>query len=539
LAGLILLFCLAPALLVFSHNVLIRDFGPYWHGGNIDPNYAYLCNALLIANGRSPEHVDHPGTPVQLLGAVVLWSGNLGTSAAELNLRVLSDPERYLRLINRTLVALGALALFGSGVLLWRASSSLILAFGLQLASLLLIETHKAILMVAPEPLLVPIGLLFGTLFCVRLWKFGQASADVDIRVGWLMSLLAGLAVATKITFAPIAAIPLLFASTVRQALITGLVLFGAFLVGIAPALGRLGRMGTWLFNLATHSGLYGRGAIGPISVDTYADNIVELSGYLGILPVVWTLVLVIVLISSRLGPLLKRRCSILYGVILIQILTLMLVARQPAARYLLPVFTFAPFLGGAALMLVFAWPSRSRIFGLSACGAVLILGGWIFRHDWSAFKQELQARAEDVQLCRAWLQENKGDQRIIYYYGGPSPEYALHFGNLFSLRAFAEIMQADHTSPIFYGLFNGKFDTFGGTIPLSSVYASRVPFLMVGQGGIDGTALSGREFPLIQGWTKRLVVNQRSVMVHLLSAAEGNNGSPPQTKNCLVTPKK
>ena len=37
-----------------------------------DPAYQYLFNGLLILNGHSPYHIDHPGTPVQILIAGVV-----------------------------------------------------------------------------------------------------------------------------------------------------------------------------------------------------------------------------------------------------------------------------------------------------------------------------------------------------------------------------------------------------------------------------------------------------------------------------------
>lgn len=45
-----------------------RYFAPdhaYW----ADPDYTYLYNGLLFATGNEIRHVDHPGTPLQLLNA--------------------------------------------------------------------------------------------------------------------------------------------------------------------------------------------------------------------------------------------------------------------------------------------------------------------------------------------------------------------------------------------------------------------------------------------------------------------------------------
>ena len=40
--------------------------GPSYLWFNMDPSYAYLLNSLRVAEGHSPTHTDHPGTPVQV-----------------------------------------------------------------------------------------------------------------------------------------------------------------------------------------------------------------------------------------------------------------------------------------------------------------------------------------------------------------------------------------------------------------------------------------------------------------------------------------
>ncbi|NLG19040.1 MAG: hypothetical protein GX556_17085 [Fibrobacter sp.] len=46
--------------------------GPFWLGQNSDPDYQYLLNSLNIAQGKGVGHTDHPRTPVQISGAILL-----------------------------------------------------------------------------------------------------------------------------------------------------------------------------------------------------------------------------------------------------------------------------------------------------------------------------------------------------------------------------------------------------------------------------------------------------------------------------------
>ena len=59
-----------PALVVLAGAWFARCRTPitYW----ADPDYAYLLNALSLAEGAAPSHTQHPGTTAQEMGAVVL-----------------------------------------------------------------------------------------------------------------------------------------------------------------------------------------------------------------------------------------------------------------------------------------------------------------------------------------------------------------------------------------------------------------------------------------------------------------------------------
>jgi len=53
--------------------LLRQDFLTRYHpiASVADPDWSYLANSLLVAEGKTPQHVDHPGTPLQILGAIV------------------------------------------------------------------------------------------------------------------------------------------------------------------------------------------------------------------------------------------------------------------------------------------------------------------------------------------------------------------------------------------------------------------------------------------------------------------------------------
>ncbi|MEO8665948.1 MAG: hypothetical protein ABI462_10660 [Ignavibacteria bacterium] len=55
-------------------TILLRNTeGPYYNG-DADPSYVYLINSANLAqmNSLGLGHVDHPGTPLHILGAFVI-----------------------------------------------------------------------------------------------------------------------------------------------------------------------------------------------------------------------------------------------------------------------------------------------------------------------------------------------------------------------------------------------------------------------------------------------------------------------------------
>src|SRR5712691_3293868 len=89
-----------PALLVFVAFSIRAMSGPYWYSENLDPSYPYLLNSLNISNLHRPNHIDHPGTPIQTIGAVAIRVLNPTADESTRAREVLKNPEVYLRLIN-------------------------------------------------------------------------------------------------------------------------------------------------------------------------------------------------------------------------------------------------------------------------------------------------------------------------------------------------------------------------------------------------------------------------------------------------------
>ncbi len=61
-----------PILLFFLSYSLTIIKGPFYLGSNSDPDYTHLFRSILMLHSIPPTYIDHPGTTVQLMGAVII-----------------------------------------------------------------------------------------------------------------------------------------------------------------------------------------------------------------------------------------------------------------------------------------------------------------------------------------------------------------------------------------------------------------------------------------------------------------------------------
>ncbi len=126
------LYCVPAALLLLT-LVFRLSAGPFWLAGDSDPDYPYLLNSLNLSKGQAIGHIDHPGTPVQMLGALFLTLSK-PFGSGDLTHRVLSNPETFLVILASILSILAACLLWYLGASVYAAYGSLFIALCTQLS---------------------------------------------------------------------------------------------------------------------------------------------------------------------------------------------------------------------------------------------------------------------------------------------------------------------------------------------------------------------------------------------------------------------
>lgn len=168
---------------------------------NSDPEYAYLFNSLNIAKFEAPTHTDHPGTSLQLLGAVVIRASYFFSGKTSLVEDVLSRPEHYLRIMNILLILLYSITLFAVGLKGYRVSGTLIVALILQISPFLFITIFDSLTRVHPETLLLSLCNVVIIILLDQVYPYSEEKTSKDAL--WL-GVTVGIGIVTKITFAPV-----------------------------------------------------------------------------------------------------------------------------------------------------------------------------------------------------------------------------------------------------------------------------------------------------------------------------------------------
>lgn len=256
-----------PASLLIFGAILRGIVGPVYAGLDLydyDPAYVYLFNGAGLIEGYTPAHVDHPGTPLQLLsGAVSYLVWLLGGRELPFSAAVFAAPEFFLKATSLTLLSLNAAALLLLGLRVHAATRNLPLALLPQSGLVLLGPLTPRLFHVAPEALvLMSASLAMAVLAPVLFARDTTFSAWRAILLGVVLAI----GVTTKVTFLPLIALVLLLPSLREILIAAGALLVVAALL-LLPIFSRLGQVYAWLMGILMHEGRYGFGEEGLVDL--------------------------------------------------------------------------------------------------------------------------------------------------------------------------------------------------------------------------------------------------------------------------------
>ncbi len=456
------LLLIVPLIALIGIRDLTEKKGPLWLSPNLDPSYVYFLNSLLILHGQPPAHIDHPGTPVQLIGAAVLRSKH-PEPVKKITLNALKNPESYLNEIHHTLRNMIVVALFAAGGLLAWKLNSIPAGILCQATPFLFVDSWMAAIRVTPETLFPFIAILYFAFLIVA----GERKLAAKTTWPWalLAGLFAGLGVANKLTFLPLLAFLPAIVPGLRNSLVSSGSFFLALAASLFPIWQKLSVFWTWTAGLATHTGRHGFGETGIINPHTYGTNFVTTfadAAPLAPIVVLSVIVAVCCLRHNQTDLPARERAWLLLKIVICQILGVAFVAKHPGRVYTTPLLFSASLNAWHVWVIVFKnlnfkW-LRAATAAFAVC--VLVFAAWEFSVAQRVFAQRTQMELADARR----ITDEAGGRPIIRYYSSSSPEYALQLANKYSGTYFAGRLEATYPGSMCWDFFVGGFETVGNT---------------------------------------------------------------------------
>jgi hypothetical protein len=478
------LLLVLPVMMALTAVFLNDARGPYWLGSNSDPEYVYLLNAANLAGLKGVGHIDHPGTPVQVLGAVTIKIVHFFNFSSETDWRtdVLQRPEYYLKAINMVMLVLNVLMLLSLGMVAYFLTNNFWFSLWLQLSPFFSVTLLQfGLTRVTPEPLLFfSSSLMIAVLvFILKTHSDNSTTPGENVIMIFIFGLITGFGIACKVTFIPLAVIPLILFPKIKNKIIYLFAAVISFVIFTLPIIRMYPRFFDWIFNLLTHSGRYGSGASQLVSTQKYIKNIKHLLVGNPFFSIILVLALVIVITTLLIPRLRKTYCAaihfkLLAAVAAAQLIGLLMVSKHSAHHYLLPVLN----LSGFAFFLIFlnikhlqeSLDVNPKI--LTASTAIFLVFLFVLANPVGQLNKTITRLTKVKTQSLAIHQEvnnNYQDYAKIFYYGSSSPEYALKFGNDLSRSYHSETLEKLYKNVYFYDIWTKRFTGFD--------YHRRIPF--------------------------------------------------------------
>lgn len=347
--------------------------GPFFACAHSDPNYFYFNNALNVATGQPANHVDNPGSTAQIIGGIIIRVITFFKGVDDIEKEVLLHPEYYLSAMNKALVFLNALALFVLGFFTLRWTSSVGYALLLQCAPFVSWQTFRVFVKVSPEPVLF-LASIFLTMLLLRMVMKNDLKERVKLYTA-LFALIISFGLAGKLTFIPMALVPLLLLPGWRSKAVFLLATVALFHVFIIPAYAHYDYFIKWTKDLFLHSGHYGEGTRDIVNFGTFFQHLFQLL----FLHHVFYLVIAIAIcvlayhkVNARWKSIFQNELhlKVLFAVTVAMMVQTLLVAKHYNPHYMVPYFALAPLLILLLLEITqkvnLAFPARWKIIAIN-----------------------------------------------------------------------------------------------------------------------------------------------------------------------------
>ena len=433
LSGSAIALLIFPAMMLIGGLVMIGYMSPIYSGLqalDYDPAYPYLFNGAGLMKGYNPSHVDHPGTPVQILTgliSIVSWSVATlcGLTSLAFPASVAANSEEYLRIIMTAFLVMNCLAVYWLGSAIARSTRIVMAGIACQAAYLLISPLlFPRIFHAAPEAILCLSATALMSVLAPVLFADRECSDRRAVAAGFFI----GLGIATKVTFFPLLLLALVPGRKRPIIIALAACVLSTFFL-LVPVMSKLNRIFQWLFAIATHEGRHGGGAAGFIDWTGIPDTARRIASAEPILVVAIIAVAAAILLSNSSD---RRKAAIIAAALGGMIV---LVLKHYAAHYLMPAVAIAP--------AIIVW-SISRLANrqssyVIAAAIAHVIGGTSIANLTSTFANERVLRRENESAVSDVIAKYQNPVVIGAYRSGYKP-WAVLFGLAWSDLKFARL---------------------------------------------------------------------------------------------------
>lgn len=418
----------------------------------IDPDYVYLINGLNIFRGESYAiyHVDHPGTPLQvLIGICISIIGTL-RGAEDITTDVLSNPQFYIKSIIIFIAFLHSLIVFLIGRRYYKHQNNIVNTILLQ-SSFLLFDTVSNTYMKLFPDTIIPLGSLLIILITIeKVW--GKMK---DRTFSFLSGLVLGVFMAIKITFLPLAIIPFIITSKWKNKILVPVYAGIFFLISILPVIDKFSYFRSFIFKIATHEGTYGEGNEEIINMPKLLHNIWDIfqMNYTFTLIFVLQLIFLIFIFYRKIFKNRKNNdFRILIALFASIVLQLVLVSKQVSFRYMIPTLLISSF----ALTIILNQLKSLKVVYFSIF-ILLLLSAVYYNYKMLSGAFELKwLRNKSYSFIQKTIQPD--DALLIVskdsWMGSPFISHSLMFGKLYCYRQgeqYADVLEGIYPNHYFW----------------------------------------------------------------------------------------
>jgi hypothetical protein len=438
---------------------------------SVDPDYVYFISGLSISEGFfKVGHIDHPGTPLQILIAVLfriifLFRGSNVSYIED----VFLHPDLYLSISNVLVTVITAALLIYAGRKVLEPTKSVFYAVLVQTAPFLPVIWYDLIGRITPE-LMMPFPIILLTVLIIKIY---YTENSVSYKTVILLALVSAFGLSIKLTYILLWMIPFLIIDTWRKRFVfVGLSFFMFFILAIPVTL-QLNVFWGWVKNLFMHSGQYGGGESNIIDFASLGTNLKELYGYEKRYFYIY-----FGLIAVFSGYLIYFRKKAEKRIVLLAIAVIVTIAAQLlitgkhyAHRYFIPVLMLSPLMVFIiAEMIKKFYPKKITTYIINIGIVGFLFWNVQFNREWLPVKSE--AMGTDIEnRMQTWhvVQSlEKDSYKIIasQNYGCPFIEYALMYSTVYANHAkreeYATILGLLYPTTYNYFTFDNTFRFWG-----------------------------------------------------------------------------